>query len=236
LSDETEHRIAASAFFRRSWSLYDAIVESNHMNHREIYEVVSRVIVERVSRGALRMLDLGCGNTRCIEPILRKHRQLSYVGVDLSEAALAEAAELLREVEGVTLKRSDLLEFTESQGTSCDLIFSGFAVHHLSLAEKQRLFRALAAILPKEGIFLMVDVVREEGVTIEEHVEVYTKMMRTQWHGIPEEALEEGCSHVETYDFPATVSELRAASLESGFAEMNELWMEGPHRIFLFSR
>jgi SAM-dependent methyltransferase len=235
LINDSEHRLDASAFFRRSWSLYDAIVESNHMNHREIYETVSRVIGQRAARGDFRMIDLGCGNARCIEPILSKHRPLSYVGVDLSEAALAEASEILSEVEGVLLKRSDLLEYAESDDTPCDLIFSGFAVHHLSLDEKERLFRALAALLSEGGIFLMVDVVREEGMTREEHVASYTQMMRTQWQGIPAEALEEGCSHVEAYDFPATISELRKASLEAGFVRMEELLRKGQHRIFVFS-
>jgi hypothetical protein len=105
----------------------------------------------------------------------------------------------------------------------------------LSIGEKERLFRALSALLPKGGIFLMVDVVREEGMTPEEHVDSYTGMMRTQWHGIPEESLEEGCSHVLAYDFPATVSELRKASLEAGFVRMEELLRKGPHRIFVFS-
>ena len=205
------------------------------MNHREIYETVSRVIGDRASRGAISMLDLGCGNARCMEPIIRKHQALSYVGVDLSEAALAEAAEFLSGVQGVSMTCSDLLEYAEAGQSPCDLIFSGFAVHHLSIGEKERLFRALYALLSKGGIFLMVDVVREEGMTREEHVNSYTGMMRTQWHGIPGEALEEGCSHVLAYDFPATFSELQKASLEAGFVRMEELLRKGPHRIFVFS-
>ena len=233
--DDSEHRLDASAFFRRSWSLYDAIVESNHMHHREIYETVSDVIGQRVSRGEIRMIDLGCGNARCIESILRKNQPLSYVGVDLSEAALAEASEFLDGVGGVSLKHSDLLEYAESEHTASDVIFSGFAVHHLQAQEKQRLFHGIARIVPENGFFLMVDVVREEGMSREDHVRSYTGMMRTQWHGIPAEALEEGCRHVEAYDFPATVSELRDASLESGFVHMEELLRKGPHRIFIFS-
>lgn len=205
------------------------------MNHREIYETVSRVIGERAARGGFRMIDLGCGNARCMAPILRKFQPTSYVGVDLSESALEEASHLLNEVQGVSLQRSDLLEYAESECTPCDLIFSGFAVHHLSLDEKERLFRALSALLAKGGIFLMVDVVREEKRTREEHVASYTQMMRTQWQGIPAESLEEGCSHVEAYDFPATISELRKASLEAGFVHMAELLRKGPHRIFVFS-
>lgn len=229
------HRIEASAFFRRSWSLYDAIVESNHMHHREIYDAVSGVIGERAAKGSFRMMDLGCGNARCVSPILRKHPPGSYQGVDLSEAALAEAAVFLDGVDGVAFKCADLLAHAEAEGSPCDVIFSGFAVHHLTGDEKWRLFQALSRILPDGGCFLMVDVVREEGMSREDHVASYTRMMRNQWDGIPAEALEEGCAHVAEYDFPATESELLRVARDAGFHEARELCRHGRHRAFVFS-
>ncbi|NBZ95839.1 MAG: class I SAM-dependent methyltransferase [Proteobacteria bacterium] len=236
MSNESEHRLEASTFFRRSWSLYDAIVESNHMHHREIYETVAGVIRERAAKGDFQMTDLGCGNARCIEPILRNHGPRSYQGVDLSETALADASELMKGLQGVTWKCADLLEYAETEHSPFEVIFSGFAVHHLTGEEKHRLFRALSVKLSEGGFFLMVDVVREEGMSREDHVVSYTRMMRKDWHGIPAEALEEGCSHVLAYDFPATALELRSASLDAGFLRMEELLKKGPHRVFLFAK
>lgn len=206
------------------------------MNHREIYDTVSRVIAERASRGSFRMMDLGCGNARCIAPILRQYPPTSYQGVDLSEAALGEATEILLGVEGVELNCSDLLGHVESAKSPWDVVFSGFAVHHLSLGEKARLFRALAAIVSTDGFFLMVDVVRDEGVSRDEHVASYTAMMRREWHGIPTEALEEGCAHVSGFDFPATTKELFELAQVAGFTHASQLCRHANHAVLLFSQ
>lgn len=232
----TDHRIDASAFFRRSWSLYDAIVESNHMHHREIYGEIGRIVERRVSEGAFRMMDLGCGNARCMAPVLRKHPPLAYLGVDLSEAALSEAGDFLRGLRGIEWACSDLLEHAEGEQSRWDLIFSGFAVHHLNRDEKMRLFHALYRILVPGGVFLMADVVREEEMTRDDHVAAYTRMMRSEWKGIPPEALLEGCSHVMTYDFPATPNELLSGALSAGFNDVREIFRHGPHRVFSFEK
>jgi SAM-dependent methyltransferase len=65
-----------------------------------------------------------------------------------------------------------------------DVIFSGFAVHHLDAAAKQELFHACAAKLAPGGRFILVDVVREEGQTREQYLEGYLNFMRTQWTAV----------------------------------------------------
>jgi SAM-dependent methyltransferase len=233
---DRDHRIDASGFFRRAWSLYDTIVESNHMHHREIYAQVERIVSERASHGPLRVLDLGCGNARCMAPVLRRFPPDAYLGVDLSESALSEAEVFLHGLGGVELKCCDLLEHAESEHSAWTMIFSGFAVHHLSGDEKNRLFHGLHSIISPGGFFLMADVVRDEGTSREEHVASYTAMMRRDWHGIPSEALEEGCAHVTSYDFPSTPSELLDGARNSGFDNVREVSRHGMHRVFLFSK
>ena len=44
-----------------------------------------------MSRDSIRLLDLGCGNARYLAPCLKRFPPTIYEGVDLSEAALAEA-------------------------------------------------------------------------------------------------------------------------------------------------
>jgi SAM-dependent methyltransferase len=150
--------------------------------------------------------------------------------------ALEEAARYLDGIPGVNLIRSDLLAAAEGNGVCHDAVFSGFAVHHLDAEGKRRLFRALARSLPSGGLFLMVDVVREEEMNRDEHVALYTRIMREQWDGIPAEALEEGCAHVLACDFPASAEELRIMAAEEGFPVARELCHHGFHRFFLFAK
>jgi cyclopropane fatty-acyl-phospholipid synthase-like methyltransferase len=159
----------------------------------------------------IRLLDLGCGNTRFIAPCLRTATPSRYAGVDLSEAALNEAREYLSGLENVALHHQDMLQAVQAADASFDVIFSGFAVHHLGAEGKQALFHACAAKLAPGGHFILVDVVREEDQTREQYLEGYLDFMRTQWTAVRPEHLDEACAHVAAYDFPETFSPISNA-------------------------
>ncbi|MGB9093053.1 MAG: hypothetical protein WCB93_02965 [Gallionella sp.] len=60
----------ATAFFARSWSVYDRIAEHNYMSHREIYAKVAELLKQRKDRNEYRLFDLGCGNARFLASCL----------------------------------------------------------------------------------------------------------------------------------------------------------------------
>lgn len=221
-----------SSFFRRSWSLYDAIVESNHMGHREFYKAIGEELVRTAPCDTL--LDLGCGNARCLAPVLRNAPPRSFVGVDLSEQALEEASRYLADQPRVELHCADLLEYCSNRVGSAGIVFSGFAVHHLAQVGKERLFRELFRLLPKNGFFLLLDVIREEGITREDHVLAYTEMMRNEWRDIPDQALCEGIEHVLQCDHPASFSELDCMALRVGFESGECLLIRENHALIRF--
>ena len=137
-----------TAIFRRSWGLYDFITERNYMFHREIYGEVARLLLQRAQNGGYRLLDLGCGNARYLASCLEAAPPLTYTGVDLSESALLEARDWLAALPNIKLDQRDLLEAVEAAGEPHDIIFSGFALHHLDAGAKQRFFHAAATRLP----------------------------------------------------------------------------------------
>jgi SAM-dependent methyltransferase len=222
------------ALFRSHWSLYDAITENNYMFHREIYALVGRELAAGHPNGGAAILDLGCGNTRFLAPYLRATPPRRYVGVDLSATALEEARGYLDGLPGVELRLDDMLHITQSLAESFDFIFSGFAVHHLAAAGKQTLFQACAQRLVPGGKFLLVDVIREEGETRDQCVDAYVHMMRTAWTNVPPELLEQACTHVATYDFPETVSELMRMGENAGFRNCRLLERFGQHAVMVF--
>ena len=61
------------------------------MYHQDIYARVEELLRLRNEPGQYRLLDLGCGNARYLAPCLKRFSPTIYEGVDLSEAALAEA-------------------------------------------------------------------------------------------------------------------------------------------------
>lgn len=223
-----------TALFRTSWSLYDAITEHNCMSHREIYAIVASVLGGLQSHGPCSILDLGCGNARFLAPCLRAHPPLRYHGVDLSPAALDEARVHLAGIENVTLQHGDMLEAATTSKHPHNVVFTGFAVHHLDALEKQALFYACSRTLAPGGRFLMVDVAREEGETREAYLVRYLRMVRTQWTAIPPEQREEACTHIAAHDFPATLGELFHMAAVAGFAQSRALGRFGDHHVLEF--
>jgi SAM-dependent methyltransferase len=225
-----------AAIFTRSWSLYDLLTEHNYMFHRQIYAAVEQLLSPR-DESSYRLLDLGCGNARYLAPCLKRTPPASYRGVDLSEAALAEAHGYLAELPGeVVLTQGDLLEAVESTVESWDVLFTGFALHHLTTEQKARFFRAVGRCLSEKGWLILVDVVREEHQDRETYLEGYLRFMREQWTEVPREQLEEACAHVRDYDYPEPLSSLKEMAGQAGLPHMQLIGRHAQHHTLLFTR
>jgi SAM-dependent methyltransferase len=224
-----------TALFRNTWTLYDAISEKNYMFHREIYAHVTSLLQQRHAQGPYHLLDLGCGNARFLAPCLKAAPPASYDGVDLATSALEEARTYLQGIPNTALHHKDMLQAVEDTDSAFDIIFSGFAVHHLDAAAKQRLFTACAERLVPGGSFILVDVVREEGQTREQYLDGYLHCMRTQWVGVLPEHLDEACAHVAAYDFPETLADLTQMAREAGLSAPQPISRHQQHYILRFT-
>ena len=224
-----------TTLFRSAWSIYDAIAAENYMFHREIYALVTGQLHRRAAAGSYTLLDLGCGNARFLAPSLRSAPPDRYTGVDLSPAALAEAHDYLEGIDGVSLHEDDMVGFVSLSVDRPDVIFTGYAVHHLPSPAKARLFEACAAALAPGGELLMVDVAREEGQDRDTYIRDYLDLMRNEWTAVPAAMIEEACDHVAAHDQPETVSDLFAMAKAAGFSLAGVLDQHGPHHLFRFS-
>lgn len=227
----------STAIFTRSWSLYDLITEHNYMFHREIYGSVENLLASREDVGSCRMLDLGCGNARYLAPYLKRFPPEVYEGVDLSEAALKEAREYLEDLPcRIVLSHRDLLEAVEMTSETWDVIFSGFAVHHLTRDEKARFFQAAGRCLSEKGWLIIVDVVREENQDRKSFLDDYLRFMREKWTRIPRDQLEEACAHVSEHDYPECFSTLHELAQEAGLGSARMIDRQAQHHVLLFTR
>ncbi|TMA07862.1 MAG: class I SAM-dependent methyltransferase [Deltaproteobacteria bacterium] len=152
------------------WSSYDQVLDHNYMFHDEIFRDVRRLLASHYGGHPFTVLDLGCGSARHLGRALRGCSVSRYVGYDLSGVALAHAAPNLSSLGcPIELHQGDLLESLKASGERFDLIFSSFALHHLVSADKAVFFRLAYERINENGMFLMVDVMREE----DEDPEVY---------------------------------------------------------------
>ncbi len=223
--------------FRSSWSLYDAILGKNYMSHREIQAVARNVIAHRADRGPYSLVDLGCGNARGLSKSLRKFPPAHYLGVDASRPALEDAARELASLRHVEFREQDMLQCALTlPAASVDIVYSGFAMHHLSVPDKARLFRAIAAALSSDGAYLLVDIVREENESREQYLEGYIRMVTTEWTALTPAQKEEVRQHVTTFDYPETLPALAEMAQAAGLFNCRLLGRFRQHHVMLFSR
>lgn len=223
-----------TTLFRQSWSLYDAIAAENYMFHRELYSNVAGLLENRAARGPYTILDLGCGNARFLAPCLQSSPPESYTGVDLSSVALEEAEEYLKNVPGVSLRNQDMLEAVAEAEAVYDLIFTGYAVHHLSPDAKQQLFHSCASRLAPGGELIMVDVLRGDGQNRESYIREYIGIMSDQWTAVRREHIDEACAHVEAHDFPETYPDLVRMAEAAGLRTIELLDRHTHHHLIIF--
>lgn len=206
------------------------------MFHKEIHAKISELLRQRPDHGQYRLLDLGCGNARFLAPTLMNCLPGHYQGVDLAEAALEEARGYLAGLPSVVLTHGDLLNTLESTLSQWEVIFTGYAVHHLTLPHKASLFQAAGRCLTKGGWLVMVDVMRNENQSRERYLEEYLRFMRESWTLVPPDQLEEACAHVETHDFPESLTTLNELAQASGMGEGQIISQHGQHHALLFAR
>lgn len=223
--------------FRSSWSLYDAVIGANYMFHREIHAIIRRVLGRRAGQGPYTLLDLGCGNARGLAGALREYQPVRYLGVDLSRSALDEAAIELSGLGGVALRELDMVAAAEelvAAGERFDVVYSGFAMHHLLAPEKTRLFKLLGRMMNPGGCLLLVDLVREAGQTREAYLDGYLGTVRKGWRLLDAGQVAEVCRHVSAYDFPETLQDLEAMASEANFGACAVLGQFAQHGVIEF--
>jgi cyclopropane fatty-acyl-phospholipid synthase-like methyltransferase len=227
----------SEANFFDAWATYEEVLDRNYMFHDEIYRGVQDFLAKRFGNRLFTILDLGCGSARHFARALRNRSVGTYVGYDLSAEALREAKENLAKIDcPVELRHGELLEGVRASDKPFDLIFSSFALHHLSSAEKAAFFQSAYSKLGGDGILLLIDTMREEDERREIYLDRYCAWMRAEWKALLPEAMDAFCDHVRNSDFPESPSTLQRMAAAAGFARGVEIDRFRSHHILCFEK
>jgi cyclopropane fatty-acyl-phospholipid synthase-like methyltransferase len=214
---------------------YDAVLEHNYMFHREIYEDVAHLLSHR--QEPFTILDLGCGTARYMAQTLRNCTVTAYDGFDLSESALREARNNLAHLNcPVTLHHGDMLGGLTATTHKREVIFSGFAQHHLSWENKAAFFEHAHRVLHDDGMLLLVDAAREPDEDRDTFLDAYYRRIKTEWKALTPEAQDEVCCHMREYDFPETALDIHALAARAGFAGRREVNQFHRHHTWSFTK
>lgn len=217
--------------FVDSWSVYQKIITSNYMFHREIHVEVERLL-DSFQPSSFAFLDLGCGDASMIAPLLKSHGTGSYTGVDLSDTALAQASSNLASLScPITLKNTDMLRFLQEDTESYDVIFSSYALHHLNSHDKRTFLKACHRRLNSTGSLIMIDITRDEHQDLPEFLDTYCRIIELEWSDLSPEEANHVTNHVRENDLPEQTGDLRAMALNAGFRSFDVISRLGCHML-----
>jgi len=207
------------SIFLNQWEIYQYVVNANFMAHQQIKtHLQSWLKQQRVE--AFSVLDLGCGDASMMVDALQDTTVSSYMGIDLSAAALALAVENTQQKSlNACFEIGDLKDFTQLiQAKTFDVIVAGFSLHHLSAEEKQLFFQQSQAVLNEGGVLVLYDVLRQHEESRSAYLDRYCHHVERQWQGITAEMLTVIEGHIRSSDYPQSLQELEVMILSAGFA------------------
>jgi len=132
--------------------------------HEDMPEIIRRL----KERGAVTVLDLGCGTGRHV--VLLAGRGFSVFGLDASPEGIGEARRWLAE-EGLAadLRVQSMAEKLPYDDSSIDAVVSVQALHHADAATIRKTVGEISRILKKGGfLFVTVPKLRNQGRAFEE--------------------------------------------------------------------
>jgi len=129
----------ASAYLRRA----------DDLPHRAAGE---RALLDELAPDARRILDLGSGDGRLLDLVLRDRPRARGVALDFSPLMLGKLAGRFASSARVEIVDHDLDRPLPPLG-GFDVVVSSFAIHHLEDDRKRRLYEEVWALLEPGGVF-----------------------------------------------------------------------------------
>jgi ubiquinone/menaquinone biosynthesis C-methylase UbiE len=231
----SERSIAAYDVSQRV-KTYDADMELMHPNRSKMVQIALEVLPFPKTT-ALRAIDLGIGTGYFTECFLNKFPNGRVLGIDgaptMIELAKARLTLLASRVEYVIGDFRRLQELAAGAGT-VDVIFSSYALHHLSRSDKEAVLKQMVALLVPGGWFLNADLIVADSAELE------TRLQQIRIAGIVERAggadsrfADSALTRqfladleIKEADQPLTLTEDLALLRSSGLKNVSAFWLE----------
>jgi len=231
----SERSIAAYDVAQRV-KTYDADMELMHPNRSKMVQIALEVL-PFPKTAALRTIDLGIGTGYFTERFVNQFPNSRVLGIDgaqaMIELANARLTSLASRVQFVIGDFRKLQELVPGAGT-VDVVFSAYALHHLSRADKETVLRQVAELLVPGGWFVNADLIVADSPELE------SRLQQIRIAGIVERA---GSAdnrfansaltrqfladlELKEADQPLTLAEDLALLRSSGLENVSAFWLE----------
>lgn len=197
------------------------------------------------------VLDLGCGDGRLAEAVLRRipetHVTILDASVEMLELAQVRLATFSDRIRSVHARLEDL---DWRCGTMYSSIISSLAIHHLNDSGKKILFRDIVRMLSRGGVFAMADLIdpatsaarrlaasqwdnavetSSKKLYSDSDLDAMTAFERSQWNHFK-------LSQPDPVDKPSRVTEHVDWLREAGFVDVDVCWAYAGHAVVAGTR
>jgi len=208
-------------FFDLRAETYDSHMFKNVNNFREFYEAVARPV--RQTGNNIKILDLGCGTGLELAAIFLRAPQAKITAVDLSAKMLNKLLEKYhRQHSQIEIRRASYLTapFEEEH---YHYAVSVMTLHHLTEAEKLKLYKKIARALKPGGEYIEGDYIalsREEESS-------FLAERRQRLKGTDKE--DSALYHI---DIPFTLGKQEKLLSRAGFHDFQVIYQAGENAVY----
>ena len=209
------------------WRAYEKLLEHDYMYHVAFFNHLKNEI-QRCFHEPVAILDLGCGDVSPIRPMLEELDVSLYCGVDQSETALSKAeANLASLASPSRVYPGDLLDTLRTLTGRFDVIVASFSLHHLQTAEaKKQVLEECHRVLNPAGLVAIIDVFHAEDETREEYLRRWVDFAKKNYQAMDHVEMTSLVDHVQSNDFPETLSTYQTIGRAAGFREFEILMQD----------
>lgn len=226
-----------SQIFIRNWEMYQKAISANYMKHQELGAISQKHLLQFNQDAPLRVLDIGCGDAHQITEQLKELNVSSYTGFDLSEQAIAIAATKLKSAQlKAAFEMGKMEELIKADKQTYNVIYSSFAIHHLTDEKKQELIHDCYSRLEQKGLFILIDIKREPAQSIDEYRSNYSNMILNDWHSFNMDEKTAIIDHLTTCDLPVETKTYIDFAQLAGFQLAEEANVDDKHALLAFTK
>lgn len=234
MSSETTNQ--ASQYFNENWKRYRNSIECNTLYHREMFAALNEFIQKNIKH-PFSFVDVGCGDSTATAAVLSDKPVSQYIGIDAAKDVLKIAAQTLApmncEKEFIAENMNTAIKQLKSP---VDIIFTSYAVHHLSPQEKIDFLLDCKKQLKANGFFLMVDVIREDNQTRDAWLDALKARIQLTQKNITADELAFRMQHPSANDYPEKMTTFKKIAQEQGWRFFDVLVNKGIFAFMLFAK
>lgn len=228
---------AASTYFNENWQRYQSSVKNNTLYHREMLAALDNFLSKKICPSSFSFVDIGCGDSSTVAPILANKPIIKYIGVDAAVDVLKAAATTLA---NLPCKKEfvpkDMLTAIQQLSSPVDIIFSSYAVHHLSLKNKIDFITQCKQKLTQDGFLLMVDGVLKKNQTRDEWLLALKERMQATIPDISPDELAIRMQHPSNDDFPESIETFSEIAQSQSWKSFQLLVDKGIFAFMVFAK